>query len=62
MGSSRLWWLNRATNVQHLAGISCAGAIVAINKDAVVPIFEAACTGLVDDLLELPPGLEATLG
>jgi electron transfer flavoprotein alpha subunit len=54
--------LNQATNVQHLTGISCAGAIVAINKDAVVPIFEAACTGLVDDLLELPPGLEATLG
>ncbi|RLB30794.1 MAG: electron transfer flavoprotein subunit alpha/FixB family protein, partial [Deltaproteobacteria bacterium] len=46
---------------QHVAGISGAGTVIAVNKDPKAPIFRVADYGVVDDLFNVVDALKEKL-
>jgi len=47
---------------QHVAGISGAGCVIAVNKDKKAPIFRVADYGVVEDLFKVADALKAKMG
>jgi electron transfer flavoprotein alpha subunit len=47
---------------QHVAGISGAGTVIAINRDPKAPIFRVADYGVVADMFKIIPALREKLG
>ena len=46
---------------QHVAGLSGAGTIIAVNKDKKAPIFRVADYGVVDDMFKIADALKGVL-
>lgn len=46
---------------QHIAGITSAGTVIAVNKDKKAPIFRVADYGVTDDLFKIVEALQAEL-
>ncbi|MFC1823979.1 electron transfer flavoprotein subunit alpha/FixB family protein [Thermodesulfobacteriota bacterium] len=46
---------------QHVAGITGAGTVIAVNKDPKAPIFRVADYGVADDLFKIADALKAKL-
>ncbi len=47
---------------QHVAGITGAGTVIAVNKDTKAPIFRVAHYGVVDDMFNVVEALKEQLG
>ena len=47
---------------QHVAGVSGAGTVIAVNKDRKAPIFRVADYGVVEDLFKIVDALKQQLG
>jgi len=47
---------------QHMAGLTGAGTVIAINKDPKAPIFRVANYGVVEDLFKIADALKEKLG
>ncbi len=47
---------------QHVAGITGAGTVIAVNKDKKAPIFRVANYGVVDDMFNVVEALKEQLG